>query len=71
MTTLVAQYFEIMAEDGPAFDNPRLEALRDRMTEQEAVEVRARLTREAHARQQEADDLERFAEMKFGAVNDN
>jgi RecA-family ATPase len=52
------------------FENPRLEAVRLRMTRQDLQAVSARLHAEAHATFEEAEQLKRFGQKRFGA-NDN
>jgi hypothetical protein len=67
-TNLVEQYFCLLDQVGvDDFENPRLKAIRLRMTDRELFAVQQRLRAKAAVAFQEAEELEKFKQMRFGA----
>ena len=66
MPNLIDEYFTVLEEDGLEFNNPRLEAVRLRMSRQELDALEARLRAEGEAELKEADELERFERAEWG-----
>jgi hypothetical protein len=68
MTDLVDDYCAIAAE-GADFADPRLAALRERMTDADVLRVQERLKAEAEDDLKEADELAEYGRRKFGKMN--